>query len=128
MKIHDGEKWALLGNGTGVGIMLDTRDMAGREGVDVPAVYDVRRVKPVDADAARGILRHYDTVAVVEDNYMAGGFGEALGAIIAEGGYDTRLLRFGVPDVCVKHATQSEQRELYGLTARNILDRYKNEE
>ena len=128
VKIHDGENWALLGNGTGVGIILDARDLAGREGVDVPAVYDVRRVKPVDADAVDGILRRYNTVAVVEDNYMAGGFGEALGAMIAEGGYGTRLLRFGVPDVCVKHATQSEQRELYGLTARNILDSYKNEE
>ena len=42
-------------------------------------------------------------------------------ARIAEGGYTTLLRRFGVPDVCVPHATIPEQRELYGLTAENIL-------
>lgn len=128
VKIHDGSKWALLGNGTGVSIMLDVRNMAGSEGVDVPAVYDVRRVKPVDTETLGEILGNYETVAVVEDNYMAGGFGEAVGAFIAEGGYRTRLMRFGVPDDCVKHATQDEQRELYGLTARNIIITYRNEE
>ncbi|MBQ7169613.1 MAG: 1-deoxy-D-xylulose-5-phosphate synthase [Synergistaceae bacterium] len=127
VKIHDGHSWALFGNGSSVGIMLDVRDMAGNEGVDVPAVYDVRRVKPVDAEELCGILGCYKAVAVLEDNYMAGGFGEAFGAVIAEKGLGVKLLRFGVPDVCVKHATQEQQRELYGITARNIIDSYRNE-
>ena len=126
-EIHDGVKWALLGNGASVGIMLEARDLAVSEGVDVPGVYDVRRVKPIDSESVSKILNRYETVAVIEDNYINGGFGEAVGSVIAEGGYNTRLLRFGVPDVCVKHATQSEQRELYGLTARNIIDSYRNE-
>ena len=98
-----------------------------REGVDVPAVYDVRRVKPIDTEKLCGILGRYKAVCVLEDNYMAGGFGEAFGAVIAENRLGVKLLRFGVPDVCVKHATQEEQRELYGITARNIIDRYRNE-
>ena len=126
-EIFGGQNWALFGNGASVNVMLDVRDMAGREGVDVPAVYDVRRVKPIDAESLCGILGRYKAVAVLEDNYMAGGFGEAFGAVIAENGLNVKLLRFGVPDVCVKHATQDEQRELYGITARNIIERYKNE-
>ena len=108
--------------------MLDTRELAEREGADVPAVYDVRRVKPLDMSVLDGILRRYETVAVLEENYAAGGLGEAVGAVIAEGDYDTGLMRFGVPDVCVKHATQTEQREMYGLTPENIIARYKTHE
>ena len=127
--IHDGAEWALLGHGASVSTMLDIRDMAGRKGIDVPAVYDVLRVKPLDMDMLREILRRYRAVATLEENYIAGGIGEAVGAVIAEGGYNVRLMRFGVPDVCVKHATQSEQRELYGLTAENVIACYmKNEE
>ncbi len=128
VKIHDGSKWALLGNGASVQTMLDTRELAEREGADVPAVYDVRRVKPLDMSVLDGILRRYETVAVLEENYAAGGLGEAVGAVIAEGDYDTGLMRFGVPDVCVKHATQTEQREMYGLTPENIIARYKTHE
>ena len=127
VKIHDGDNWALFGNGASVNIMLDVREIAAREGVDVPAVYDVRRVKPLDSGELCGILRRYKTVAVLEDNYMAGGFGEAFGTVIAEKGLGVKLLRFGVPDVCVKHATQEEQREMYGITSRNIIDSYRNE-
>ncbi len=123
--IHDGKGWALLGHGASVPTMLEVRDMAGREGLDVPGVYDVRRVKPLDVGAVDGILRRYGVVAVIEENYMPGGIGEALGAVIAEGNYGVKLLRFGVPDVCVKHATQAEQRKLYGLDAASIIERYK---
>lgn len=126
-KISDGKDWALFGNGASVNIMLDVCKLAQHEGVYIPAVYDVRRVKPLDSDSLCEILRGYKAVCVLEDNYMAGGFGEAFGAIIAENGLPVKLMRFGVPDVCVKHATQDEQRELYGITARNIIDTYRNE-
>ena len=126
-KILDGQNWALFGNGSSVNIMLDVREIAQNEGVDVPAVYDVRRVKPIDSESLCEILRGYKAVCVLEDNYMAGGFGEAFGAVIAENGLPVKLMRFGVPDVCVRHATQEEQRELYGITARNIIGTYRNE-
>ena len=59
---------------------------------------------------------------MLEENYMPGGLGEAVAARIAEKNSGVKLVRFGVPDVCVKHATQAEQRELYGITARNVVD------
>ena len=125
-KIYDGHKWALLGHGASVETMLKVRNMAENQGIDVPAVYDVRRVKPLDMKVIDEILGKYQAVSVLEENYLFGGFGEALGAVIAEKGCNVKLMRFGVPDVCVKHATQKEQRELYGLTPENVLTQYKN--
>ena len=124
-EIHGGTSWALLGHGSSVATMLQVRDIAGVEGLDVPGVYDVRRIKPLDAGIMREILGRYRVLAVMEENYMPGGLGEAVAAMIAEGGHKVRLLRFGVPDVCVRHATQSEQRELYGLTAENVIESYR---
>ena len=125
-KIYDGHKWALLGHGASVETMLKVRNMAENQGIDVPAVYDVRRVKPLDMKVIDEILGKYQAVSVLEENYLFGGFGEALGAVIAEKGCNVKLMRFGVPDVCVKHAAQTEQRELYGLTPENVLTQYKN--
>ena len=122
VKIHDGSQWAMLGHGASVSTMLEARALAGREGLSVPAVYDVRRIKPLDVEALDDMMTRYGLFAVLEENYMPGGLGEAVAARIAETNSGVRLVRFGVPDVCVKHATQAEQRELYGITASNVVE------
>lgn len=125
VKIHEGVKWAMLGYGTEVKIMIDTMNMAMNEGIDVPGVYDVRRIKPLDLNLLDDILNRYDVICTLEESYMPGALGEAVASRIAEGDYNVRLIKFGVPDVCVKHADQNQQRELYGLTPENIIDKYK---
>ena len=126
VKIKDGSLWAMLGNGPAVSVMRDARTLAAQEGLCVPAVYDVRRVKPLDVEVLDDILTRYNLLAVLEENYMPGGLGEAVAARIAEKAAGIRLVRFGVPDVCVKHATQSQQREMYGLTPENVIAQCKN--
>ena len=121
---ENGEKWAVFGHGASVETMIEICKLSQRKKVDNPALYEVRRVKPLDEEKTAEILGKYPAVAVLEENYMAGGLGEAIGALIAQRGLKTRLMMFGVPDVCVKHATQSEQRELYGLTAENVIKKY----
>ena len=59
-------------------------------------MFDIRRLKPLDAEFLDEALRRYPMVAVAEENYLAGGVGEALAARIAEGGYTTLLRCFGV--------------------------------
>ena len=125
LKLSEGSLWAMLGNGASVPAMIEARGLAGREGLCVPAVYDVRRVKPLDVEALDDILARYNLLAVLEESYEAGGLGEAVAARIAETNAGVRLVRFGVPDVCVKHATQSEQREMYGLTPENVIAQCK---
>ena len=125
VKIEDGSLWTMLGHGATVSTMLNARAKAGRYGLSVPAVYDARRIKPLDIEVLDEILGRSTLVAVFEENYMPGGLGEAVAARIAETNTQVRLVRFGVPDVCVKHGTQLEQRELYGMTAIQILERCK---
>ncbi|NLL37254.1 MAG: 1-deoxy-D-xylulose-5-phosphate synthase [Fretibacterium sp.] len=121
VRIRDGEGWALLGHGVTVHLMLEVRARAEAEGLPVPAVVDLRRLKPLSADDLHPILKGYPLVAIAEETYLNGGLGEQLAVHIAENNIPTFLRRFGVPDVCVEHATIQEQRERYGLTVENIL-------
>ena len=127
VKIHDGREWALFAHGSSVGAILEARRLAESEGLPLPAVYEVRKVKPLNSKIIHDCAERYSVLGVMEENYMPGGLGEAVAAIIAEGNFTrpARLVRFGVPDVCVKHATQEEQRELYGLTAEDVIARCK---
>ena len=121
VQIRNGTEWALLGHGVTVHILLEVRERAAAAGLPAPAVIDIRRLKPLDTEAMDDILGRFPLIAVAEEAYLHGGVGEAVAARIAETGTPTMLRRFGVPDVCVPHATIPEQRELYGLTAENIL-------
>ena len=126
VKIFDGSKWALLGHGASVQTMRETRELAKMKNFDLPAVYDIRRVKPLDIKLLDDILSRYKIIAVIEESYKSGGVGEDIASYIAGNKLDVKLLQFAVPDICVKHATQSQQRELYGLTAENILNNYRS--
>lgn len=119
--IRPGEEWALLGHGVTVHIMLEARERAEALGLPVPAVVDLRRLKPLDTEVIDAVLKNYPTVVVAEEDYMHGGVGELIAARIADNGYMTALKRIGVPDRFVPHATIDEQRQLYGLTAEKVL-------
>ena len=119
---NSGSKIALLGHGASVLTMIETQELAREKNFEIPDIYAVWKIKPLDFEILDEILKNHEIVAVIEENYMAGGLGEAVAARIADKNFNVKLIRFGVPDVCVKHATQDEQRELFGLTAENILN------
>jgi len=121
--VNEGEdgKWALLGHGVMVHVMLEARDLAGASGLPVPAVVDLRRLKPLDLDVIDGVLKRYSIVVVAEEDYLHGGIGELIATRVTEIGSMTCLKRLGVPDIFVPHATINQQREFYGLTAQHIL-------
>lgn len=119
--IREGEAWALLGHGVTVHMMLEARSRAESEGMPVPAVIDLRRLKPLDKDMFEGIFKRYSTLVIAEEDYLNGGVGEHIAALLSEGTYPAQLKRLGVPDMFVQHATIAQQREFCGLTVENIL-------
>ena len=51
-----------------------------------------------------------------------GGFGSAVLELFEQMGiYDVQVKRLGVPDEFVAHATQAEQRSLYGIDEAGII-------
>ena len=74
-----------------------------------------RKVRFPRQEASRARL-----VVTVEENVLAGGFGEGVLDALAKAGVDRPVLTLGVPDRFVAHATVSQQLEKCGLTALGI--------
>ncbi len=87
------------------------------------AVFDVRYVKPLDAEAILALAGRASGVVTVEENALAGGFGSAVLELLAEsGGGFPPIRRLGLPDRFVEHGTQSELRSALGLDAPGIRE------
>jgi 1-deoxy-D-xylulose-5-phosphate synthase len=122
VQIHDGEGWALLGHGAAIHLALEARERAEAMGLPLPAVVDLRRLKPLDVDTVGVILKNYPVVVSIEENYLNGGAGERIAALAAEENLSPPTFRrLGIPDRFVQHATIPQQRELCGLTVEDIL-------
>jgi 1-deoxy-D-xylulose-5-phosphate synthase len=74
-----------------------------------PAHYDMRYVKPLDADMLHEIAANFRYVVTVEDGCVQGGFGSAVLEWLADNAYThLQVRRLGIPDRPVHHGTQEE--------------------
>ena len=85
-------------------------------------VVNARFVKPLDADLISRAALCCRRVITVEENVLMGGFGSAVLEMLQEKGiHDTRVIRLGIPDEFVEHATQAELRKTYGTDKDGII-------
>ena len=85
----------------------------------LPAVYDIRYIKPIDksileAAAATG------NVLTVEDGSLAGGLFGAVAEYMAISGHKVNLQGLGIPDKYIGQDRQASQRSECGLDAAGI--------
>jgi 1-deoxy-D-xylulose-5-phosphate synthase len=66
----------------------------------------------------------------MEEGALPGGFGAALVEALSDKGIQTTVLRIGIPDVLVDHATPEQSKDVLGLTppqmAQRILGHFGN--
>jgi len=102
----------------GAGVMAVTAaETAGRlaaQGIGVTVV-DPRWTKPVDPAIAAAAARHR-LVVTVEDNGIAGGFGEAVARLLREQGVDTPVQTFGIAQEFLEHGERAELLADLGLS------------
>ncbi|MDR1558308.1 MAG: 1-deoxy-D-xylulose-5-phosphate synthase [Clostridiales bacterium] len=88
-----------------------------------PGLINVRFVKPIDIDMARGLSR-YRHVFVLEEHVISGGFGSHLLSVLNEENIDAgRIHRFALPDIFVEHGTRIEILKQYSLDYISVTDR-----
>ena len=122
-------EWELLSSGDvmifAVGRMVQLAMQATIElmGKGVSAgVADARFIKPLDEKLLTEQARRAKLVVTVEENVLAGGFGEGVLDALSLAGIETPTLCLGVPDRFVSHASTAEQLEAGGLTPLKITD------
>ena len=120
-KLMDGKGLAILGLGPAVSRALKA---AQRHKVDYwvgPAVYDMRFLKPLDADIMEEVSK-YKLIVTVEDGALKGGLYGAVSEYFA-GRADAPVIKaVGIPDRFVVQDTQKGQWESCGLDEESLFD------
>ena len=109
----------LLGIGSGVQACIETVSLLRREGMRVGLI-NARFVKPLDEDLISQWIRMSRLVVTVEENTVHGGFGGAVLEMMQTHNLHRAVLRVGMPDFFVEHASPKAQRDLCGLDGPSI--------
>jgi 1-deoxy-D-xylulose-5-phosphate synthase len=106
-KIIDGDDIAILTIGHVGNFAVAACEALSIKGISA-AHYDMRFVKPLDADMLREIFGKFKKVITVEDGCLQGGFGSSILEFMADHNYTAEVRRLGIPDKVIEHGEQSE--------------------
>jgi 1-deoxy-D-xylulose-5-phosphate synthase len=125
-------EWEVLRKGTGLlllatGKMVEVASAAASllDGHGIHAtLINARYIKPLDQRLYDWAAQH-NLVVTVEDNIINGGFGSAVGEVLASLGVP--LISLGVPSTFIPQGTQAELLQQLGLTPEGICERVRRE-
>jgi 1-deoxy-D-xylulose-5-phosphate synthase len=84
------------------------------------AHYDMRFVKPIDTNILTQVGKRFNTIITIEDGAIQGGFGSAVLEWLNDNGYQTRVIRMGIPDRFIEHGTPQELYRECSIDAESI--------
>jgi len=119
--IRDGEEVAILTIGHPGNFAVEACNFLDNEGFN-PAHYDMRFVKPLDAELLHDIFSRFKKIITVEDHAIQGGFGSAVAEFMIDHGYQATITRLGVPDRFIEHGEQPELWAECGFDAKAIAE------
>lgn len=118
-KIQDGRELAILSIGHPGNFVVEACKELVNDGLQ-PAHYDLRFVKPLDADLLHEVFSKYKKIITVEDGSIQGGFGSAILEFMAQNNYMAQVKMLGIPDDFIEHGKPAELHRLCGYDAQGI--------
>ncbi|MBO4899488.1 MAG: 1-deoxy-D-xylulose-5-phosphate synthase [Lachnospiraceae bacterium] len=111
-----------------VGSMVKTaeevRDILKEKGLSV-SLTNARFVKPIDKEYLENACASHHLIVTMEENVIAGGFGEHVSTIMEEEGLirNTSVMHVGIPDTYVEHGSVDILKQMIGIDAASIAER-----
>jgi 1-deoxy-D-xylulose-5-phosphate synthase len=100
--------------------VLTASELLAEDGTQIQII-DARFCKPVDGEMLARVLQPGHPVLTVEDHSLQNGFGTAVTEYAVSHGLPTaNLIRLGMPDRLISHATRKEQLTEIGLDPKGI--------
>jgi 1-deoxy-D-xylulose-5-phosphate synthase len=119
-KLVDGSDVAFLTIGPIGKQMEQVVKSAAEKGVSV-AHYDMRFLKPIDAEILREVGEKFKYIVTLEDGTVKGGLGSAVTEYMAQNGYTPRIKVMGIPDSFVEHGAPEQLYKICGMDADSVL-------
>jgi len=86
-------------------------------------VVDIHTIKPIDRALIKTLARNCKLIVTAEDHNIIGGLGTAVSEVLAEEGWNGKLVRLGVQDVYGESGLPDELYEKYGFSANKITEK-----
>lgn len=84
------------------------------------SVWNMRFVKPLDAEAVRTAALEHDLIVTVEEGCVSGGAGSAVAEALSQLGLVRPILHLGLPDAFIEHGERSALMADCGLNAAGL--------
>ena len=125
--LREGDELLIVAYGAMVKPALDTATLLEEAGFSATVV-NARFLRPLDEALIHPLARRIGRVVTMEEGALPGGFGAAVLESLNDRDINPSLLRIGIPDQLVDHATPQQSKESLQLTppqmAKRILDRF----
>ncbi|MBE9156965.1 1-deoxy-D-xylulose-5-phosphate synthase [Nodosilinea sp. LEGE 06152] len=120
--LRQGDDVLLLGYGSMVYPAMQTAEILSEHGIEATVV-NARFAKPLDEALILPLAREIGKVVTFEEGCLMGGFGSAVAESILDAQVPAQVLRIGVPDVLVDHASPDQSKAALGLTPPQMAER-----
>jgi len=125
--LAEGEDLLIVAYGSMVYPAMATAGLLQERGVRATVV-NARFLRPLDEALIAPLARCIGRVVTMEEGTLAGGFGSAVVEALNDQEVLVPVLRLGIPDVLVDHASPDQSKQTLGLTppqmAERILERF----
>ncbi|MCZ0898698.1 1-deoxy-D-xylulose-5-phosphate synthase, partial [Microcoleus sp. HI-ES] len=105
--LRNGDDVLILGYGSMVYPAMQTAEMLSEHGIEA-TVINARFVKPLDTELILPLAQRIGKVVTMEEGCLMGGFGSAVAESLLDNNVLVPLMRLGVPDTLVDHATPEQ--------------------
>jgi 1-deoxy-D-xylulose-5-phosphate synthase len=120
--LADGDDLLIVAYGAMVAPAMATAGLLHEQGVRA-AVINARFLRPLDEALIAPMAQRIGRVVTMEEGALAGGFGAAVVETLNDRDVLVPVLRIGIPDVLVDHASPDQSKQSLGLTPPQMAER-----
>ena len=122
--LREGDDLLIVAYGAMVHPALATATLLEESGLST-TVINARFLRPLDQALIHPLARRIQRVVTMEEGALAGGFGAAVLESLSDHDINASMLRIGIPDRMVDHATPQQSKESLGLTPVQMAERIR---
>jgi 1-deoxy-D-xylulose-5-phosphate synthase len=120
--LTDGDDLLIVAYGAMVAPAMATAGLLQEKGIRA-AVINARFLRPLDEALILPLAKRIGKVVTMEEGALAGGFGAAVVETLSDHDVLVPVLRIGIPDVLVDHASPEQSKQRLGLTPPQMAER-----
>ncbi len=123
--LEEGDDVLIIAYGSMVQSATETANLLKNKGISA-CIVNARFVRPLDQDLIIPLVRKLKKVVTMEEGTLVGGFGSAIVEMLNDNEINIPVLRIGIPDVLVDHASPDQSKEKLGFKPDQMAEKIIN--